>query len=53
VKKKETLVIPRDKVKSARRQARSAAGATRPSQVLTPKPLKLPKHKKRIEEDVD
>jgi hypothetical protein len=50
VKKKQTLTLPADKVRGVRRKARALAGAVPPARIETPKPLRPPKHKKKIED---
>jgi hypothetical protein len=46
-KKRETIPIPTDKAKSARREARAKAGSPPPSRPIPPATRKPPRHKKQ------
>ena len=51
MKKPKPLEIKEDPALKARRRARQAVGSVKPGQVLTPKNLKDPRHKKQPGED--
>lgn len=54
MKKPKPLEIKEDPALKARRQARREVGTVTPVRVLTPRNLKPPRHKKKIEEgDLD
>ena len=51
MKKPKPLEIKEDPALKARRRARQAVGSVKPGQVLTPKNLKGPRHKKQPGDD--
>jgi hypothetical protein len=46
-KKREEIVIPADRPKAARREARAKLGVAPPSRAMEPAKRKPPKHKKK------
>jgi hypothetical protein len=51
-KKRETIEIPADRPKSARREARARVGPVPPARPIPPATRKPPKHKKKsLDED--
>ncbi|MCL4794413.1 MAG: hypothetical protein KJZ84_07615 [Bryobacteraceae bacterium] len=51
-RKTEKIVIPTDKPKAARREARAKLGVAPPSRPIPPATRKPPKHKKKDFEDL-